>query len=310
MSSIDAYREAEAHFWNETVGSLPSERILHLEHLGADVRLLEHGEGPSILFLHGGPNAGSTWAPLMPFMEGYRCVMVDRPGCGLSSTALESPRAVRAYVVQLVDELLGSVDPAPSAIVASSFGSFATLAHASVHVHEAPPAVHFGCPALVPRSTLPLGFILQMLPVVGALMARMAPPPLEEARRVLKMIGHGASMDAGRVPEVLFQWYAALLEHTETRPNELELFRRIRRKDRLTDADLARVSVPMTFFWGEDDPFGGVAVAEALTRVIPEAALETVAGSGHLPWLDFPEAAGRHARAFLDEYGGLSGPHR
>jgi hypothetical protein len=93
---VAAYRDAEATFWS-SFGRRPSaEHHVRLPTTGTTVRVQEVGEGPPVLFLHGGPNTGSTWVPLVAHLDGLRCLLVDRPGTGLSApypiTASNLPR--------------------------------------------------------------------------------------------------------------------------------------------------------------------------------------------------------------------------
>ena len=299
MTGLEAYRKAEARYWSETAGGHPNERMVHLPTLDVDVRILEYGDGPPLLFIHGGPNAGSTWAPLVGALSGFRCMVLDRPGCGLSTVAKNPPDSVRGFMADVVGELLTQLEPRPVGVVASSFGSFATLSHAIRDPDDAPPAVHMGCPAMVPTSKTPLGFILQMIPGLGRILRLLDPPSVKSAKKAFRQIGHAKTMDAGRLPESGFQWYAALLRDTATRSNEFALFGRVRPKDMFKAEELGRVSSPTSFFWGEDDTFGGAETAQAVTEMIPGAELELLSDSGHLPWLDEPEQAARHVENFM-----------
>ena len=78
-----AYRRTEQRL-RKSVGQTPTEQLVMLPRLGVRVRVQEVGEGPLVLFIHGGPNSGSTWASLVEHIDGYRCIIVDRPGTGLS----------------------------------------------------------------------------------------------------------------------------------------------------------------------------------------------------------------------------------
>jgi pimeloyl-ACP methyl ester carboxylesterase len=203
-------------------------------------------------------------------------------------------------MVTVMGDLMEALEGPLAGVVASSFGSFTTIAHQVAHPEKTLPSVHFGCPALAPRSKVPLRFLLQGLPGMGWLMMRMQPPTLETATKLFAWIGHEVSLAKGRIPQVGLEWYAALLAHTSTRKNDFAMFGNIRPgRDQLTEQDLGRVSVPTSFFWGEDDMFGGADVARHVAGAVPGAALELVAESGHLPWLDFPEMAAEHVRDFF-----------
>jgi pimeloyl-ACP methyl ester carboxylesterase len=59
---------------------------------------------------------------------------------------------------------------------------------------------------------------------------------------------------------------------------------------RISPDELRRVSVPTLLIWGDQDPVGGVEVAETTARLIPDARLELLPG-GHVPYLSDPERA-------------------
>src|SRR5215217_961644 len=48
------------------------------------VRVLESGDGPPLLLVHGSGTSASTWAPLLPHLPRRRLLAVDLPGFGLS----------------------------------------------------------------------------------------------------------------------------------------------------------------------------------------------------------------------------------
>jgi pimeloyl-ACP methyl ester carboxylesterase len=62
---------------------------------------------------------------------------------------------------------------------------------------------------------------------------------------------------------------------------------------------LAGAAVPTHFIWGADDAFGGEDVARWVVESMPDATLEMVEASGHLPWLDFPERVAASTGSFL-----------
>jgi pimeloyl-ACP methyl ester carboxylesterase len=202
----------------------------------------------------------------------------------------------------LVEELLAEVEPTPVGLVASSFGSFAVLSHAIARPDGLPPVVHMGCPAMVPGSKPPLRFLLQTIPGLRNLLQLLDPPTLKNAKKAFRQIGHAKAIDSGRIPEVHFEWYAALLRETPTRENELGLFGRGRPRDMFTPADLGQVTGPMSFFWGSDDIFGQSDTARGVSEMIRGSELELLPDSGHLPWLDDPTGAGRHVTEFMARF--------
>jgi pimeloyl-ACP methyl ester carboxylesterase len=84
LQSVEACRTAERALW-EHYGAEPTERFLDLAKPKARTRVLIVGDGPPVLFVHGSPNAGSTRAPLAERLQDFRCIILDRPGCGFLS---------------------------------------------------------------------------------------------------------------------------------------------------------------------------------------------------------------------------------
>jgi 2-hydroxy-6-oxonona-2,4-dienedioate hydrolase len=299
-SAEQRYREAEATLWG-TVGLAPSEHHVRLATTGTTVRVQEVGDGQPVLFIHGGPNAGSTWAPMVAHLAGFRCLLVDRPGTGLSApypiTTTNLPRIGAAFVSDVLDGL--GIDRAH--VVASSFGGHLALRSAIAHPDRIGRMVQMACPALTEGDRIPAfmrlltrGWIRR---VVNAL-----PPNERAARSILRQIGHGKSLDADRIPQAFLDWYLDLQRHTDTMRNDGEMIGQAlphRAELTLSDDQLAQAEVPTLFWWGSDDTFGGEDVARQLVGAMPHAELTMVPDAGHLPWLDDPAAAARATSAFL-----------
>jgi pimeloyl-ACP methyl ester carboxylesterase len=62
--------------------------------------------------------------------------------------------------------------------------------------------------------------------------------------------------------------------------------------------ELRRLVVPTLLLWGEHEPLGRVAVAEAVTELMPRGRLEVVPG-GHAPWLGHPDRLADLVTAFV-----------
>jgi pimeloyl-ACP methyl ester carboxylesterase len=67
----------------------------------------------------------------------------------------------------------------------------------------------------------------------------------------------------------------------------------------LTAIQLRAVGTPTLLLWGEDDGFGGSATARGVAELLPNAELELLPRSGHLPWIDDPVNVAHRIAAFL-----------
>jgi pimeloyl-ACP methyl ester carboxylesterase len=307
------YRQAEKKFW-AWAGVSPSEQWARLARSGARVRVQVVGDGAPILFVHGGPNSGSTWAPLMPHLEGFRCLLVDRPGTGLSEPlpASLNVETLPTFGDTFIADLLDALEVRRAHLVVSSLGGYLGLRAAAAHPERFDRMVQMACPAFAPGMTVPpfmrlmtIGLFRQVLSVV---------PPNERANKMIfRQIGHGASLDARRIPQPFLDWYLALQRDTDTSRNEGDLIGRLGSPLgfdpglTLTESLLRSVVVPTLFLWGEDDGFGGPATAQKVAALLPNAELELLPRSGHLPWIDDPVHVGRATAAFLRRAGGRNG---
>jgi 2-hydroxy-6-oxonona-2,4-dienedioate hydrolase len=300
------YREAE-HRWFAHEGVTPVEQRVHLDQLDVDVRVLEVGEGEPTLFVHaGGPNSGSTWLQLAARMKGLRCLLLDRPGTGLSAALPEPvrPHNFRQYAETLIVDVLDALQVERAHLVGSSLGGTLAIYTAAAHPDRVDRTVQLACPGLAPGSRFPTFMRLMMTPGVGRLLG-MLPPTPRGVRAMLRQIGHGVSLDSGRIPDAFIEYCVALQRDTDTMKHEGELLasaggpRGFDASLVLPEAVLGRVTSPTSFLWGEDDVFGGCDVAEPLVAVMPDAQLEMLPCCGHQLWLDDPDHVAQAATAHL-----------
>ena len=301
------YREAEGRLW-QSKGVTPTERRLHLKRNDVNVRVLEVGEGPPVLFVHGGNVSGSSWAALVARLPGFRCILLDRPGCGLSeplATTLNSD-TLPSFAETLLPDVLDALELDSAHLVATSFGAHLTLRGAAAHPQRIGRIVLFGWP-FGASSRLPLSMRITGAPGVARLMAAM--PVNERAvRMIYRSIGHGPTLKSGLLTAEDIGWYVSLLRDTDTLRNEVPPARFFFSPRHglnpalvLSDDVLGRVSMPTQLIWGEGDPFGGPKVARAFVQRLPNARLELLANAGHAPWLDELDRCVETTTVFLTE---------
>lgn len=296
------YRRAEARFWSAH-GLKPSERFVRLTSTGTRVRVLEVGDGEPVLFIHGGPNAGSTWVPLLEHLDGFRCLLVDRPGTGLSEPYPLRAAQVPEFGAAFVADVLDGLRLERAHVVASSFGGHLALRSAAHRPERFGRMVQMACPALVPNDRLP-PFMKSLTNPLIRRMATLFPPSDRMAESIMRQIGHGASLDAGRIPASFRAWWMALQRFTATHRHDFETIASLIREQetvRLTPDLLGSVDVSTLFLWGADDTFGDESVARALVSMMPDATLTMIREAGHLPWIDFPTEHAKGVATFLTE---------
>jgi pimeloyl-ACP methyl ester carboxylesterase len=91
-----------------------SERRVKLP-AGHEVRVQEIGEGAPIVLIHGAAVGGSSWVLLADALKDeFRCLLVDRPGCGLSppipNGPLTSPAEFKPFAEDLAPDPLDGLE--------------------------------------------------------------------------------------------------------------------------------------------------------------------------------------------------------
>lgn len=307
VKDVQVYVEAERRLWDH-VGVRPVERFVTLSTGGA-VRVQELGDGPPFVLLHGGSIAGTSWATLAAALDGVRCILVDRPGCGLSDPIVgEPPRdlgAVQQYADRLLGDLLDALDLETAAVGATSYGGLFAFRGAAAQPERVTRLVEYSWLMGAPSEGAPLTARISALPGLQLLMTRI-PMSRRMVKGALRQFGLGRAIDSGAMDDVMLDWAHALLRHTNTLANDVRasprIFTPIRGQNvelHLGDDVLSKLTMPVLLLWGKDDPNGGAAVARRFATRLPNAELVVVEGAEHAPWLDDLETCVAHTRDFL-----------
>ena len=111
-------------------GASVTERRVELA--GVSTALLESGEGPPVVLLHGQGGWSGMWLPVIPdLMKTHRVIAADLPGLGASEVPGGPPDAAR--VLAWLDELIRRTCPSPPALVGASLGASIAARFAIAH---------------------------------------------------------------------------------------------------------------------------------------------------------------------------------
>ena len=149
------------------------------------------------------------------------------------------------------------------------------------------------------------GIIRLIASPIGAIMLRLPEKPAR-VKALMRHAGHGASLDAGRIPDEYIRWRVAFEQETDSMRNERAMVRSIvswrtglRPGIAFEDAELAAIQQPVLLVFGTADPVGTVAIWRQVVDRLPRGALQLVDGAGHMPWLDDPSGVAGHINRFL-----------
>lgn len=254
---------------------------------GRRVHVLEAGEGPSVVHLHGTNTSSLSHLPLLERAGGTRSIAVDRPGFGLSEPAQVPRERFRDAAVAFVDDVLDELGLETAALAGGSMGATWALWYSLARPERVRGLALLGSAPLLPgtRPTLPLR--VMTTPVIGDVLARVVKPNSKVVVRLLSSMGEQDTIV--RHPDLIESIVAAGRDPIASAANLAELRAVItplgfRRAMQVSPEDLRRLTVPTLLVWGDHDPVGGVEVAQATASLIPDAQLE-VLPAGHVPWL-------------------------
>lgn len=303
------FAAAEERLWH-SLQAVPVAYRVSLARLGTMIRVQELGAGPPVLFLHGGSTCGTSWADLAIRLPGFRCLLIDRPGTGLSDPLCAPVRdleGLAALADVLVPDILDALGLASADIVATSFGGYFALRAALTAPERVGRMAILGWTAGAPVGRLPPMMRAGTAPVLGELLA-LLPAGTRTVRSVFRGIGLGRALDEGRISDEAITAYAALLRCTPTLREDLALGRLFLSPVRgldprlaLSPAERGRIGAPTLFLWGEADPFGGADIARSFVEAFSHGRLELVPGAGHAVWMDDPTHAAAVVDSFLED---------
>lgn len=262
---------------------------------GGALRVLEGGEGPPVVLLHGRGHAAPMWFSYMTVLaRGRRVLAVDLPGFGLSSPP-EGPLSkaedgVR-FFTEPVEELLLKLELGPMAVVGHSLGGLVAMELALRGKVPVERLVLIDAMGLGPEMTpLARTFFRAGPERVARTLGpkqfdRLIPPPETPLGRRLGALAYellavrGGRPRAAKAFNTLVPWLGGVFHRR---------------------AQLASVKQPVMLVWGEKEDTLPVSLAVEAARHLPEVRLLRVV-AGHSPHLERPEVVLPALKAFLDD---------
>ena len=286
----DRHRRAEANDARRRVlaGAPVTERTVELA--GVSTAVLESGDGPPVVLLHGQGGWSGMWLPVVGDLRTtYRVIAADLPGLGASEMPDGPPDA--AHVLAWLDALVRQTCPTPPALVGASLGASIAARFAIAHPDQVSRLV------LVDAGSL--GRFRPAPGVVLALLQFLARPSERTQRGFFRQV----AVDPDKVRAMMGErWEASQaynLDRART-PSVRAANRRMLKElgtKTIPPAELARIAVPTTLIWGRQDRVMRLKIAEAAS-VRYGWPLQVIEDAGHFV-AEQPEAFRRALRAAL-----------
>ncbi len=265
------------------------------------LRVVEAGSGSPLVFIGGTGGTGAYWAPLVQQLSGLGCLMIDRPGWGLSSEVDYSRYEFKTLVTDILRGVLDALDLDRVSLVGASIGNLWALRLAQIEPDRVDRIVLLGGS---PNREIPVPrFVKLLASPLGKLMVTL---PMRQSMLVsqLRAIGHGPSVDAGKMDDFL-PWRLSLSNESSSLGSERNMIRALLGKDgfkpglTFDDGDLAEIKAPTLMIFGTADPTGDASIWQRFVDQLPQGELKVFDGLGHMPWWDEPQLVGGEVATFL-----------
>jgi pimeloyl-ACP methyl ester carboxylesterase len=279
----------------------PSGRDRHIEVAGRRVHVMETGEGPPVVLLHGSNTSSLSLLPVLDRLEAVRAIAVDRPGFGLSEPVRVPRERFRDAAVAFIDELLDELGLQAPALAGNSMGGTWAIWYALARPERVHRLVLLGSAPLLPGTRPPLPLRITAAPLVGDLLRHAVKPNRGMLLRLMASMGERDTIV--RYPALIESLVAGARDPIASAANLAELRAVIspagfRPPARLDPDDLRRLNVPALLIWGDRDPVGAAEVAREAARLMPRAQLELLP-AGHVPYLGHPQRVAELLTAFV-----------
>jgi pimeloyl-ACP methyl ester carboxylesterase len=282
----------------------PDTRVRRIRWSSGETQVLELGDGPPLLLVHGGGDGAFEWVPILAMLaKTHRVLAVDRPGHGLADAFSYRDVDLHAHVRSFLADMLDALELESTDVLANSIGGYWASVFALAEPHRVGRLVIAGVPPGVVRD-VPLPLRVMGLPVVGPLVGSlvMGKPSREGSREFW------SQMLVAR-PELLSDELldvdAAHMRRNGADIREL-LYRLIGprgvRRHLVLGDRLRTIEVPTLLLFGEHDAFMTPRMMQAwhaIAAACPSIDVIRVPGAGHLPWIDEPERVVRGIEGFL-----------
>jgi pimeloyl-ACP methyl ester carboxylesterase len=269
---------------------------------GAPPLVLVHGLGGSHL---NWVRVAATWA------QHRRVVAVDLPGFGLSAAGHRTA-SVSANAAVL-DRFLRATVGEPAVLVGNSMGGMISLFQADAHRESVAGLVLIDASLPVPRSLpdreVASQFFMYAVPFFGERYMALTARRMTD-RQLVQRVVNLCFADPSRASEKLLVASTALVAERRRMPAQNAAFLqaarsllRVLARPQRYQALMKRLDLPVLLIHGDRDRLVPVAAARAVLAANPRWDSAILAGVGHTPQLEKPDAVAEQVTAWLDRHG-------
>jgi len=263
--------------------------------MGMQVHVRDQGprdDPEPIILLHGTSASLHTWEGwIRELKQQHRVITLDLPGFGLTGPFPDNDYHLPHYVA-FMSAVLDHFGIQRCVLGGNSFGGRVAWETALAEPLRVQRLILVDAAGYRYKSaSMPIGFRLAQIPVLGAVIDHILPRPMVEASL------HDVYGDPAKVTPALVDRY---FELTLRAGNRHALVERFRQNEEGRDQDrIASLKQPTLILWGEKDHLIPEASAERFHQDIQSSELVIMPGLGHVPHDEDPVATVKVVETFL-----------
>jgi proline iminopeptidase len=247
----------------------------------------ESGQGPALLFLHGGPGLSDYGDMLGPEVAGWRFVHYQQRG--LAPSSVDGPFTVEQHVADAVS-VLEARGAGPAIVLGHSWGVHLALQLALAHNERVAGLVLIDGPGVTGDGGIP--------EMGQALASRLLPGASERMEAMAERTADRGPTDADATEQTALLWPGYFAEPATAPPwppqMRVSATAHIGTISSLFEhlgagfaESVGAINVPVIFVLGAHSPMP-VSQGEQAAALIPSAQVRVIPAAGHLPWVEHP----------------------
>lgn len=276
----------------------PGTTVRRIRWPGGETQVLELGDGPPVVLVHGGLGQAMDWVPIMAQLgREFHVYAVDRPGHGLADYFDYRGVEILSHAVAFLKAILDGLELERGAgFVGNSMGGRWVIEYALHQPDRVSHIVLAGVPAgatrALPREFREIRRLLRLMqrPVIGAVVrySMAKPSSRERARKGMQALVFRPDRLSAEILDCgtfnFLRNRRSMLTLVEQATDDRGMLPEFVFGDRWRD-----LRVPTTFLWGNNDVFGPPELGREAASHVPDGRFVLIPDSGHLPWLDEPD---------------------
>lgn len=267
---------------------------------GRPVNVIDIGEGPATVFVHGLSGSWPNWLEQLPvFAREHRVIAMDLPGFGHSPMPRE--RITISAYGRILDSLLETLEVDAATLVGNSMGGFASAELAITYPQRVERLVLVSAAGISTYRHRDVERIEPYLRRVASVVAlytgwTAAKSDWVARRPGLRKLTLGlVTRHPGRLPAAL----AAEQLRGAGKPGFMEALRA--NIDYPIRERLPEIACPTLIVWGDEDKIISVSDASVFEELIPNSRKVIFEGTGHMAMLERPATFNELLSEFVEE---------